>query len=46
MFINSDGKPANRFEVFLNGESTYYTGAATPVKDGDKLDLVYIIHGG
>jgi sulfur-carrier protein len=46
MLIDDEGKMQNRFEVYLNGESTYITGTATPVNDGDKIDLVYIIHGG
>ena len=46
MLIDDEGKMQNRFEVYLNGESTYHTGIATPVNDGDRIDLVYIIHGG
>ena len=46
MFIDDKGKMRNHFEVYLNGQSIYHTGIATPVKDGDKIDLVYIIHGG
>ena len=46
MFVDDEGKMQNRFEVYLNGESTINGGTATPVNDGDKIDLVYIIHGG
>ncbi len=46
MIVDSSGNITNRFEVYLNGESTYGTGLSTPVKDGDKIELVYIIHGG
>ncbi len=46
MIIDENGSITNRFEVYLNGESIYETGLSTPVKDGDKIDLVYIIHGG
>ena len=46
MLIDDEGKMQNRFEVYLNGESTVHTGTATTVNDGDKIDLVYIIHGG
>ena len=46
MLIDDEGKMQNRFEVYLNGESIYNTGITTPVNDGDKIDLVYIIHGG
>jgi sulfur-carrier protein len=46
MIVDSNGNVTNRFEIYLNGESTYETGLSTSVKDGDKIDLVYIIHGG
>ncbi len=46
MFIDDQGRMQNNFEVYLNGESTYRSGIDTPVNDGDKIDLVYIIHGG
>jgi molybdopterin synthase sulfur carrier subunit len=46
MLIDDDGKMQNRFEVYLNGKSIIQTGTATPVNDGDRIDLVYIIHGG
>jgi len=46
MFINDEGELLNRFEIYVNGESIYSNGTATPVKDGDKIDLIYIIHGG
>ncbi|MBN1908067.1 MAG: MoaD/ThiS family protein [Deltaproteobacteria bacterium] len=46
MIVDSNGNLTNRFEIYLNGQSTYGTGLFTPVKEGDKIDLVYIIHGG
>jgi len=46
MFIDDDGNLRKRFEVFLNGKSTYHTGRETPVNKGDKIELVYIISGG
>ena len=46
MFIDDEGRMQNHFEVYLNGKSTYHSGTETPVNDGDKIDLVYIIHGG
>jgi molybdopterin synthase sulfur carrier subunit len=46
MLIDEAGRIPNRFEVYLNGESTYHGGIDTRVNDGDKIDLVYIIHGG
>ena len=46
MFFDDEGRMQNNFEVYLNGESTYHSGIDTPVNNGDKIDLVYIIHGG
>lgn len=46
MFIDDDGSLRNHFEVYLNGASTYHTGRDTPVIEGDKIELVYIISGG
>ena len=46
MFIDDDGNLRKHFEVYLNGESTYPTGPDTPVNQGDKIELVYIITGG
>lgn len=46
MFIDGEGKMQNHFEVYVNGESTYHAGCDMPVNDGDKIYLVYIIHGG
>lgn len=46
MFIDDEGRMKNHFEVYLNGESTYHSGLATPVNPGDKIDLVYIVQGG
>ena len=46
MFIDDAGNLRKHFEVYLNGESTYHTGRDTPVKEGDRIELVYIISGG
>lgn len=46
MFITNEGKLLKRFEIFVNGKSIYPSGTDAPLKDGDKLNLVYIVHGG
>lgn len=46
MFVDPEGNLQKHFEVYLNGLSTYKTGGVTPVNDGDKIDLIYIVHGG
>jgi molybdopterin converting factor small subunit len=34
------------FDIFVNGEDTYPHTVTYPVKDGDKINIVLIIHGG
>jgi len=34
------------YDVFINGESVYPDVQTAPVKDGDKLNIVWIIQGG
>lgn len=46
MFADDDGSLRKHFEVYLNGENTHHTGPDTPVNEGDKIELVYIIQGG
>lgn len=46
MLIDDEGNLQRHFDVYLNGESVHSSGLDTPVNDGDRLDLVYIIHGG
>jgi molybdopterin converting factor small subunit len=46
MIAAPDGKLMNYIDVFINGESAYPREMTKPVKDGDKLNVVFIIHGG
>jgi molybdopterin converting factor small subunit len=46
MFMTDEGKLLNRFEIFINSRSIFPGGTDTPLKHGDKVDLVYIVHGG
>ena len=46
MFIDEDGNLRKHFEVYLNGESAYHADRDTPVNEGDRIELVYIISGG
>lgn len=40
------GKLFGFLDVFVNGESSFPEQLAKPVKDGDTLHLVMLIHGG
>ena len=46
MLLNKEGKLQHAYDVYINGESAYPMEMTKPVKDGDKLNIVFIIHGG
>ncbi|HTY82510.1 MAG TPA: MoaD/ThiS family protein [Dehalococcoidales bacterium] len=46
MVIEKNGELSPSFEVFLNSESAYPNTMAHPVKSGDKINIVLIVHGG
>jgi len=44
--IFKNGKLQSLIEVYLNGASAYPNELAQPVKDGDKIGLVYMLSSG
>lgn len=46
MLLNREGNLYNTYDVFINGESARPIEMTKPVKDGDKLNIVFIIQGG
>jgi len=46
MLLNKEGNLQNAYDVYINGESAYPMEMKKPVRDGDKLNIVFIIHGG
>ena len=46
ILVDKDGKLLYSYDVFINGESAYPQEMKKPVKDGDKLNIVMLIHGG
>ncbi len=46
LILGKNGDVSPSFDVFINGESAYPGTMARPVKDGDKLHVVMLIHGG
>jgi sulfur-carrier protein len=44
--IFKNGKLNSLIEVYLNGASAYPNELAKPVKDGDKISLVYMLASG
>jgi len=46
LLLNKEGRLQHAYDVYVNGESAYPKEMIKPVKDGDKLNLVFIIYGG
>ena len=46
MLLNKDGNLMHAYDFFINGESVSPKDMNLPLKDGDKLNVVYVIHGG
>jgi hypothetical protein len=46
MILDKNGDLSPSFDIFVNGESAYPHTMTWPVKDGDKLHIVMLIHGG
>jgi molybdopterin synthase sulfur carrier subunit len=44
--FGEEGKLLNLLNVYVNGESSYPEELARPVKDGDRLDIMYTLVGG
>ena len=46
LLITKSGKLHRSYDVYINGKSAYPKEMEKPVKDGDKLNIVFIIYGG
>jgi len=46
MILDKDGNLMQSYDFYINGENVYPRNMSQPLKDGDKLNIVYIIHGG
>jgi molybdopterin converting factor small subunit len=46
MIIDKNGELVPAFDIFVNGEDTYPRTMSYPVKDGDKISIIMLIHGG
>ena len=46
MLLDKDGNLMHSYDYFINGESVYPKDMNRPLKDGDKLNVLYVIHGG
>jgi sulfur carrier protein ThiS len=46
MILDKKGNLDQSFDVFVNGESAYPHTMTRRVKEGDKLNIMMLIHGG
>jgi molybdopterin converting factor small subunit len=46
MLLNKDGNLMQSYDFYINGASVYPKDMNLPLKDGDKLNILYVIHGG
>ena len=46
VLLNNDGNLMSTYDFFINGASVYPKDMNLPLKDGDKLNVLYVIHGG
>ena len=46
ILFDKHGKFSHAFDIYVNGESSYPQELTKPVKNGDKLNIVFIIYGG
>jgi molybdopterin converting factor small subunit len=46
ILLDKDGNLYHSYDLYINGENFYPREMTKSVKDGDKLNVVFIIHGG
>jgi hypothetical protein len=46
MLLDKNGNLMHSYDFFINGQSVYPKNMNLPLKDGDKLNVLYVIHGG
>lgn len=46
MLLTEEGDLMSSYDFYINGQSVYPKAMNTRLKDGDKLNVLYVIHGG
>jgi molybdopterin converting factor small subunit len=46
MLLTGEGDLMSSYDFYINGQSAYPKDMNALLKDGDKLNVVYVIHGG
>jgi molybdopterin converting factor small subunit len=46
LLLDKDGNLMRTYDYYINSKSVYPKDMNQPLKDGDKFNLLYVIHGG
>lgn len=46
MMLDKDGNLMHSYDYFINGENVFPKDMDQRLKDGDKLNVVFVVHGG
>ena len=46
VLLNKDGDLQQTYDFFINGQSVYPKNMSQALSNGDKLNVLYLIHGG
>ena len=46
VLLNQEGNLMQTYDFFINGQGVYPKSMTAPLKDGDLLNILYLIHGG
>ena len=46
MLLDKNGDLMHSYDFYINGANVYPKDMNKPLKDGDKLNVLYVIHGG
>ena len=46
LILDKEGKLTRSYDIYVNGESSYPLEMSKEIKDGDKINLVFVVFGG
>ena len=46
LIFDREGKLTRSYDIYVNGESSYPLEMTKTIKDGDKINLVFVVFGG
>jgi molybdopterin converting factor small subunit len=46
MLLDKEGNLMHSYDYYINGENVYPRDMARPLQSGDKLNILFVIHGG